>query len=162
MINTHFNIFSINMSLFSNCLDGLTEEQAIQKLSPNTNSLKWLAAHVVWSRYATSGLMGNPPANNPFDGLFENFRPHEESDDLKLLVEIKQEWDKATSLLATSFSTINSDFWEMDSVISFPLQQDKSNASLMAILVQHECLHIGQMATLKKYTTGIPMKLTKP
>jgi len=64
--------------------------------------------------------------------------------------------------LATSFSSIDADFWEKDSVISFPLQQDKSNASLMAILVQHECLHIGQMSTLKKYTTGIPMKLTKP
>ena len=162
MINAHFNIFSINTSLFTNCLEGVTEEQAIQKISPNTNSLKWLAAHVTWARYQISALMGNPPANNPFDGLFENFRPYEESDDLKSLVEIKQEWDKATSLLATSFSTIDADFWEMDSDISFPLQQDKSNASLMAILVQHECLHIGQMATLKKYTTGIPMKLIKP
>ena len=162
MINTHFNIFSINTSLFSNCLEDVTEEQAIQKISPNTNNLKWLAAHVVWARYQISALMGNPPANNPFDGLFENFRAHEESDDLKSLVEIKQEWEKASGLLATRFSTIDAAFWEMDSVISFPLQQDKSNASLMAILVQHECLHIGQMATLKKYTTGIPMKLTKP
>lgn len=162
MINAHFNIFSINTSLFSNCLDGVTEDQAIQKISSNTNSLKWLAAHVVWARYQISALMGNPPANNPFDGLFENFRPHEESDDLKSLAEIKQEWDKATTLLATSFSNIDADFWDMDSVITFPLQLDKSNASLMAILVQHECLHIGQMATLKKYTTGIPMKLKKP
>ena len=76
MINTHFNIFSINTSLFSNCLEGVTEEQAIQKISSNTNSLKWLAAHVVWSRYQISALMGNAPANNPFVGLFENFRAH--------------------------------------------------------------------------------------
>jgi putative IMPACT (imprinted ancient) family translation regulator len=51
MINTHFNIFSINTSLFLNCLEGVTEEQAIQPLSTNTNSLKWLAAHVTWAMY---------------------------------------------------------------------------------------------------------------
>ena len=90
MINTNFNIFSINTSLFLNCLEGVTEEQAIQSMSTNTNSLKWLAAHVTWARYQISALMGNPPANNPFDGLFENFRPYAESDDLKSLKEIKQ------------------------------------------------------------------------
>ena len=160
MINTHFNIFSINTSLFSNCLDGVTEEQAIQPISPDTNSIKWLAAHVTWARYQISALMGNPPANNPFDGLFENFRPYQESDDLKSLLEIKQEWDKATSLFAMSFSSIDADFWERDSVITLPIQQDNSNASLFSALVQHECLHIGQMSILKKYITGIPMKLT--
>jgi len=161
MENTHLAIFNINTNLFFNCLEGVTEEQAIQSISTNTNSLKWLAAHVTWARYQISALMGNPPANNPFDGLFENFRPYAESDDLKSLVEIKQEWDKATSLLATSFSSIDADFWEKDSVIILPIQQDKSNASLFSALVQHECLHIGQMAILKKYMTGIPMKLSK-
>jgi hypothetical protein len=157
----YLNIFEINTYLFSNSLESLSEEQANLQISPNTNNIKWLAAHIIWVRYLMSSFMGNPPDKNPYEGIFDNYKPINTSDDFKSLEEIKKEWEKSTKLLESSFSMIESDFWEKDSAIIVPIQIGKSNASLFSALAQHESTHIGQMAILKKYITGIPMKLSK-
>jgi len=161
MKNTHLSILEINTFLFLNSLEGISEEQSILQISTQTNNIKWIAAHIIWIRYLMSSFMGNPPEKNPYEGIFDNYKPINVSDDFKSLREIKEEWEKSTKLLENSFSMIESDFWEKDSAINVPIQIGKSNASLFSALAQHESAHIGQMAFLKKYITGTPMKLSK-
>ena len=87
--NNNLTIFNLNTKLFTNCIEGITEDQSNAIISPDTNSMKWVAAHIIWARYNASNIMGNPPANNPYNGLFEDFRPTNKEDDYKTLVEIK-------------------------------------------------------------------------
>jgi uncharacterized damage-inducible protein DinB len=148
----------MNNNLFTDCIEGLTEEQSNLRISAETNSIKWIAAHIIWARYNTSSVMGNPPANNPFTGLFENFRPTSVEDDYKTLVEIKEEWKKASDLIEDSFSKIDNDFWVKEAPIKLAFVGDDSNAGLITFLAQHESFHLGQLAILKKNITGISMK----
>ena len=156
--NNNLTIFRLNTKLFINCIEGITEEQSNATISSDTNSIKWVAAHIIWARYNASSIMGNPPANNPYIGLFEDFRPTNKEDDYKTITEIKEEWKKASDLLENSFSKIEPDFWEKEAPIKFPLLGDDSNAGLITFFAQHESFHLGQLAILKKAIVGISMK----
>ena len=59
------SIFNLNSRLFINALDGVTEEQAKERISDHNNPLNWLATHTVWARYNTCMLLGKP-AKNPY------------------------------------------------------------------------------------------------
>ena len=156
--NNNLTIFNLNTKLFTNCIEGITEEQSNATISPYTNCIKWVAAHIIWARYNASSIMGNPPANNPYIGLFEDFRPTNQEDDYKTITEIKEEWKKASDLLENSFSKIEPDFWEKEAPMKFPLLGDDSNAGLITFFAQHESFHLGQLAILKKAIVGISMK----
>ena len=56
-------LLRINRKLFSNCLDGLDEDQAMLRPAPDANSAAYVAAHMVESRYyrlASSAPSGKP------------------------------------------------------------------------------------------------------
>ena len=156
--NSNLTIFNMNTKLFIDCMEGITEEQSNVRISSDTNSIKWIAAHIIWARYNASTLMGNPPVNNPYTGLFENFRPTNEADDYKTVIEINEEWKKASDLIENSFLKIENDFWEKEAPIKLSFIGDDTNAGLITFLAQHESFHLGQLAILKKNITGISMK----
>ena len=156
--DNNLTIFNLNTKLLTNCIEGITEEQSNATISTETNSIKWVAAHIIWARYNACSIMGNPPANNPYIGLFEDYRPTNKDDDYKTLAVIKEEWRKASNLIENSFSKIELDFWGKEASIKFPFLGDDSNAGLITFFAQHESFHLGQLAILKKAIIGISMK----
>jgi hypothetical protein len=92
-------IFNLNTRLFLNALVGITEEQARERISGHNNPLNWLAAHTVWARYNTCAMLGKPAAKNPYDGLFENFKPFDAAADYGTVAKAKDEWKKVSELL---------------------------------------------------------------
>lgn len=150
-------IFNLNSRLFVNTLDGVTEAQARERISDHNNNLIWLAAHTVWARYNTSMFLGNPPAKNPYDTLYANFKPYDPADTYPTLAEVKTEWQKATELLKETLASVSEEHLAADSPIKSPIG-DNSNGGTTAFLAQHESYDIGQMAFLKKYFTKEAMK----
>ena len=150
-------IFNLNTRLFINALDGVTDEQAKERISGHNNPLNWLATHTVWARYNISAFLGKPPANNPYNGLFENFKPFDPAHQFSSLAEIKAEWEKATVLLKEALSSVTEEHLAGDSPLKSPIG-DFSNGGTVAFLAQHESYDIGQIAYLKKYFTKEGMK----
>lgn len=151
------NIFSLNDRLFVNSLQGITEKQAKERISEHNNPLAWIATHTVWARYNCSMFLGTPAEKNPYAGMFENFKPFDESMNLPSLDEIKTEWQNATALLHKALDNATEAHLQATSPIKNPTG-DFTNAGTAAFLAQHESYSIGQMAFLKKYYTKEAMK----
>lgn len=62
-------IFNLNERLFLNALEGVTDEQASERISENNNPLIWIATHTVWARFNSLAML-DAPAKNPFEGKF--------------------------------------------------------------------------------------------
>ncbi len=150
-------ILNMNSRLFISALEGVTEEQAKERISDHNNPLNWLGTHTVWARYNTCLFLGKPPANNPYNGLFENFKPFDPSYNYAMLAEIKTEWAKATELLKEALASVSEEFLAADSPLKSPIG-DFTNGGTVAFLAQHESYDIGQIAYLKKYFTKEAMK----
>jgi uncharacterized damage-inducible protein DinB len=149
-------IFGLNDRLFINALEGLTDEQIKERISEHNNPINWIATHTVWARYNASLFLGKS-VKNPYSGMFENFKAYDPSAPLPSLMEIKDEWKKATELLKQAFTEVTDECLAADSPIKNPIG-DFSNAGTLAFLAQHESYDVGQIAFLKKYYTKQAME----
>lgn len=145
------NILNMNTRLFLNALDGITEEQSKQRISDHNNPISWLAVHTVWARYNTLAMLGKPAAN-PYDGLFENFKPFDPTYNYASLAEAKEEWNKASALLKEALASVTEEHLAADSPLKSPIG-DFTFGGTVTFLAQHESYDIGQIAFLKKYLT---------
>lgn len=150
------NILNMNTRLFLSALDGITEAQAKERISDHNNPLSWLAAHTVWARYNTCAMLGKPAAKNPYDGLFENFKPFDPAADYGTLARAKEEWNKASELLKNALATVTEEHLAADCPLKSPIG-DFSFGGTVTFLAQHESYDIGQIAYLKKYYTRAAM-----
>jgi len=144
-------IFNLNTRLFLSALEGVTEEQAKERISDHNNPLNWLAVHTVWARYNIAALMGKP-AENPYNGLFENFKPFDPNYKYATLAEAKAEWQKASELLKEALATVTEERLAADAPFKNPAG-DQTVGGTIAFLAQHESYDVGQVAFLKKYFT---------
>ncbi len=144
-------ILSMNERLFLNCLAGVTDEMAKQRISDHNNPLSWLATHTVWSRYNIAAFLGRP-ADNPYNGMFENFKPFDDAMKFDSIEKLKEEWSKASALVREGFAAVAEDYLAADSPFKSPIG-DPTIGGTIAFLAQHESYDIGQMAFLKKYLT---------
>ncbi|MEP7253078.1 MAG: DinB family protein [Ginsengibacter sp.] len=144
-------IFNMNDRLFSSTLDGITEEQAKERIAGHINPINWIAAHTIWARYNALMFLGKPVAN-PYNDLFENFKAYNASLTYPTVAEIKEEWKKVSGLLKDAAKTTTEDQLAGDSPIKSPIG-DNTNAGTIAFLAQHESYDIGQLGLLKKFFT---------
>jgi len=144
-------ILNMNDRLFLNALTGVTDEAARHQISDHNNPLIWIAAHTVWARYNMAMLLGKP-GNNPYTGMFENFKAFEDSMQLPSVEAVKAEWKKASILQKEAFAAVTETQLAADSPLKSPIG-DFSVGGTISFLAQHESYDIGQMAFLKKYLT---------
>lgn len=144
-------IFNMNDRLFNNTLDGVTEEQAQERIAGHVNPISWIAAHTVWARYNALMFLGKQ-VKNPYDNLFENFKAYDASLPYPKVAEIKEEWKKVSGLLKDAIKTTTEDQLSGDSPLKSPIG-DNTNGGTIAFLAQHESYDIGQLGLLKKFFT---------
>ena len=144
-------IFNLNTRLFLNALEGVTEEQAKERISDHNNPLNWLAVHTVWARYNIVGLLGKA-VDNPYNGLFEGFKPFDPNYKYATLAEAKAEWQKASDLLKEALAAVTDERLAADAPFKSPAG-DFTIGGTIAFLAQHESYDVGQVAFLKKYLT---------
>lgn len=149
-------ILNLNTRLFTNTLEGITEEHWNARLSGHNNPLKWIAAHVVSSRYLFLSLLGKP-VQSPYQELFEKQRPFDPTDVFPSLGDVRTEWARVSELLKTELASPSPDALKMGAPFPLPIE-DQTNFGAMAFFTQHESYEIGQMGLLKKYHTKEAMK----
>ncbi len=144
-------IFNMNDRLFNSALEGITEEQSKERITGHVNPVNWIASHTVWARYNTLMFLGKP-ADNPYNGLFENFKAYDVSLNYPSLSEIKNEWKKVSALLNDALGSVSEEHLAGDSPLKSPIG-DFTNGGTIAFLAQHESYDIGQLGLLKKFFT---------
>ena len=144
-------ILKMNSRLFMNALQGISEEQASERISGHNNPLIWIAVHTVWARYNICAMLGKP-AKNPYDGLFEDFKPFDPEHRYATLEEVKSEWKKASDNLEKALDEVSEQHLSSDAPFKSPIG-DATMGGTIAFLAQHESYDIGQVAFLKKYFT---------
>jgi hypothetical protein len=97
-------------------------------------------------------MLGKPAVKNPYEGLFENFRPFDVTVNYGSLAQAKIEWQNATELLNEGLASVTEEHLAADCPLKSPIG-DFTFAGTIAFLAQHESYDIGQIAFLKKYLT---------
>jgi DinB superfamily len=145
-------MLKMNSRLFLNALAGVTDAMASERVSDHNNPMIWIATHTCWARFNNCAMLGKPAEKNPYDGMFENFRPYNAADKFPTIEEVKAEWVKATALLEAALASVSEEHLAADCPLKSPIG-DFTFGGTIAFLTQHESYDIGQMGFLKKYLT---------
>ncbi|HEX8695269.1 MAG TPA: DinB family protein [Longimicrobium sp.] len=145
--------------LYLNCLEGVDDEEAGRRPGERTNSLAFLALHLVDSRHFAARLLGVETVANPFAALLEGVSGIDGLARLPPLAEIRTAWSEVSAALEARLGALTADELGAPSPQRFPLD-DPSVAGALAFLVTHDAYHVGQMALIRKYLGHAPMRYT--
>jgi uncharacterized damage-inducible protein DinB len=146
-------ILRLNTTLFRNCLNGLSDEQAAARPSGATNNAAFVAAHLTNSRFYLLKALGVDEPD-PLAPYLDGRQSLDELAKLPTLSEIQAAWTKAAHLLRDRLAALTPADLDGPSGAKFPLSNGTVLATL-TFLVQHDSYHVGQLSLLRKYC-GLP------
>lgn len=144
--------FALNSRLLENCFVGVDDELAWRRPNEHTNSMAFLAAHLVDARQFLASLVGIQ-----VDGVakfFEDVRKIEELTEYPPLAEILAAWQEMGRRLESGLADLGDEALDAESPQEYPVD-DRSVLGGVAFLLEHESYHLGQIALLRKFF-GLP------
>jgi uncharacterized damage-inducible protein DinB len=141
-------ILRLNTDLVLNCLEGLAEPDANARLTPNTNSISFLLAHMADARFFLAKLLGSPTPN-PLEATLGAVTTIEEATSLPTLAELRMIWISVAEHLTRCFESVPAARLAERSEQAFPIT-DRSILGAVSFLLQHESYHLGQISLLRK------------
>jgi uncharacterized damage-inducible protein DinB len=148
----------LHTRLFHNCLEGIDDEQARRRLNERTNSMAFIALHMVDARHLAARTMG-AEARNPFASLLQDARGIDNVVSIPPLTEIRDAWDQVSAALEARLQALTSEELASPPPQPFP-GDDPTLAGAIAFLATHDAYHVGQLALLRKFLGFDPMRYT--
>ncbi len=139
----------LNTKLFCNCLDGISDEVAQRQPNQETNSVAFLACHIIDARDYLAQLVGVPRTTQLRDSI-QSYAAVVAYQHEPPLSEILDAWSTVTQKLRDQLQTLEPATLDAAASESFPID-DKSLFGALVFLLHHESYHIGQVALVRKY-----------
>lgn len=151
--------FDLHQRLYNNALDGFTDEEADRRLSeyPLVNPVKYLAGHLLNSRYGICAIAGLQP-DVKWNDLFAVMGQSQARDDISYpgLEEITAEWNRLYK--PTRNGLLNLTEENLDAPPPTPFDRvSGSTGELWAFINHHQAYHIGQISILRRAFGKEPM-----
>jgi uncharacterized damage-inducible protein DinB len=142
------SVLSFNTRLFFNSLKEISEDNAVYRVSPNTNNISFIALHVLDARYFLAKYIGID-IENPY----EKYKDVNTIDDIMVFPPIDTmmiHWNDVSEQVLRGIENLSSEDLAQKSSAKFPIG-DNSKLGGINFLIHHETYHIGQLAYLRKY-----------
>ena len=152
-------ILELNTDLLLNCLDGLSDHEALQRLSGGGNTIAFLAAHLTDSRHFLAQRLGHPLAN-PLSRYLAQASSIEDIVEWPSLAEQREWWRGVSRHLCDVVSARTVEDLRRANVHRFPMN-DSTELGLIAFLTQHDSYHIGQIGFLRRQLGKAAMAYTR-
>ncbi len=145
-------ILRLNTELFLNCLAGVGEAEAARRVTPDTNSMAFIAAHLVDGRHFLTEYLG-APLPNPLAQQLQGATRQDDLAALPAVAELLTTWEAVSAHLAVTVERLDTGQLSAEHT-PFP-GSDRTILGGIAFLTQHESFHIGQLALIRRQV-GLP------
>jgi len=153
------DIFALNTDLVLNCVEGLSDIVANQRLERGGNSVAYLLAHIIDTRFYTTTLLG-ARLDNPLAPVLDNAGSIDEVGTLPATWELLESWQYVGAELVRLLDSLSDADLARAIPQSFPVPGGTLRAAL-SFLAQHESYHVGQIAFLRRQFGFPAMKYTR-
>ena len=141
-------ILDLNTDLLVNCLDGLSEHEAQQRLTGGGNSIGFLAAHLTDSRHFLALRLGHP-LSNPLARFLADAKSIDEIRSWATLDQVRAAWNGISEHVQTVLNGLTEAELEKPGFPGFSVP-DPTAVGFIAFLTQHDSYHIGQAAFVRR------------
>lgn len=146
--------YDLQTSYFFRVLDGISDEDAHQRLGTKANHIAWLSGSLVQQRYDLATLLGmdKKPRSNE---LFKDFKGIQDDVIYPSLEQYREDWDLISSDLRSAIQDAASE--KLDAVLDMG-DMKMSYFELINFTMYREANCIGQIALWRRLLGYPPMK----
>jgi hypothetical protein len=147
------SIFFLNTKLFSNCLEGVSEEIYLKRLNDASNNIAFIACHLIDARFYIGSFCGVEIVN-PYKEVFDRIKSPGQTDLFPPLKKVAELWKEISIPIENKFKIITGAELQKEAPLQLPLTE-RTILGGLTFFMQHESFHIGQLALIRKYS-GLP------
>jgi len=148
--------YQITSQWFLSVLDGIDDKDGAKTISESTNSLEWLAGHLITGRYRNINRIGTEITPYPnLDKFINQTLPppnaiaFSQSNTYPTLTDSRNQWSEYAKTFLERLNAID------DTVLKSPLPFNLPTGGntiedALHFMVLHETYHIGQMSIIRK------------
>jgi uncharacterized damage-inducible protein DinB len=147
-------------------LEDVSDKDAGKTINDQTNSLEWLAGHLVTGRYRNLLRIG--AQIEPYKHLDKyinqaipppNAIAFNSNIQYPTLAESKEQWNRYATIFLSTLESIDESI--LKNKLPFPIPSGGTTVEdALGFIALHEAYHIGQMSILRKLSGYKPMQLT--
>lgn len=142
------SIYKTNSTLLTNSFAKVTEVDSLKRPNKRTNSMIFIALHVLDARCFILTQIGLK-TKNPFGKYVDWAKTIDEIITYPKLKKVLSEWKRIDRILVEELNGINSRKLNSDQQFEFP--GGKKIINMLAFLAEHEAYHVGQISFIRKY-----------
>ena len=149
-------ILRLNTRLYLNCIADVSDADARRRPNERTNSLAFIACHVLDARHYLARYLGLDEPN-PVEDALRDATGIDDVVELPAIDRIVDGWRKLAPTISACLDDLSTTELGAPSPQRFPVD-DLSIGGGIGFLLQHESYHIGQLALVRKYLGYPAMK----
>jgi uncharacterized damage-inducible protein DinB len=142
------SIYKTNSTLLINSFAKVTEADSLKRPNKKTNSMIFIALHVLDARCFILTQIGLKTIN-PFGKYVDWAKTIDEIITYPKLKKVLSEWKRIDRILVDELSRIN--FRKLNSDQQFEFPGGKKIINMLAFLAEHEAYHVGQISFIRKF-----------
>ncbi|MEL7118630.1 MAG: DinB family protein [Bacteroidota bacterium] len=143
------NQYDLQSRLFNNVMKEVTDENALKRLSDNTNNFAWIAAHTLDLQYNIA-MMTGIATENPYAEHFSFGKPFDPDIEFPTMNSLLNDWNGLTPKIQTALAELNEE--QLNGELPFPIPfAEQTLKGFLAFQMHHLGYEIGQLGLLRKY-----------
>lgn len=142
-------VLDFNATLFVRALDGVDSHLGERRPNEHTNSLSFIACHVLDARFHLLKMAGHA-RTNPWQALFDAASDVGTMKEYPPLYELLAEWHELHEATQIQLGELTAAELDEPAAVELPTE-DRSVLGCITFLAAHESYHVGQMGFVRKY-----------
>ena len=141
-------LYDMHTDFFSKAIDGISDENAQNRLNTKANHIAWITGSLVQERFELAKIFGINDAQAA-DELFKNHKGIQDGVKYPSLSEFKKGWDKISPQLREKLVNVSNE--KLDEIFEMPGEDFKmSYYELFSFMTYREANCIGQIALWRR------------
>ena len=139
-------LYDMHTDFFAKVIDGIKDEDAINRLNTKANHIAWLTGSLVHERYELANELGIEQKQTA-DELFKDHKGIQDDTAYPSLASFKKDWEAISPLLREALITITDE--RLDKPVEMPGEKMRFY-DLVAFMMYREANCIGQIALWRR------------
>lgn len=140
-------LYDMQSQFFKNVIDGISDEDALNRLNTKANHVAWLTGSLVQERFEMAGMLGNSQVSSANE-LFKDHQGIKDHADYPSLEEYKRDWEKITPILRNEMITATEE--KLNVQEEMMPGESYSQFEMITFMIYREANCIGQIALWRR------------
>lgn len=141
-------LYDMQTTFFNNALEGISDEDAHNRLQTKANHIAWLTGSLVQQRFELLALVGENKPQQQAHELFENNKGIQDGVTYPSLSSFKEDWKTISPSLREALLRVTDE--KLDSIIEMGPDMKMSVWEMLTFIIYREANCIGQIALWRR------------